>query len=196
MNTYNELTGFSSAHYVGPLETVYIGSAIDQAVGAVESFQELSDAVIKGIRDVTIFNPLTAYNNAQRAKTVSQLLFVKNMNEAAISKSQGAAFAWRNQPSFGVPIEIDYFARSKKPFFIVNLSGKGLGLYLKSAIEESFGFECETLDELSLYVEAYNELALDGKLCEGPLYKIKADVTRLFKQKSDGFKTKEVKEEI
>lgn len=189
MKTYNEITSFSASHFVGPLETIYVGSAIDQAKGAVESFQELSDAVVKGARDITVFNPLTAYNNAQKAKTVNQLLFVKNMNEAAISKAQGAAFAWRNQPSFGVPVEIDYFARARKPFFVVNLSGKNLGLYLRSAIEESLGFQCETLDDLTTYVEAYNELAVEGKLCEIPLHQIKSEVNRVVKQKTDGFRT-------
>ena len=98
--SYGDLTNCASAHYCGPIDTLYIGSAIDQSVGFMECFQELGDAVLKGDDSIVIFNPLSAYINAKNAKTPIQLQFVKYMNETAISKSQAAAFAWRNQPSF------------------------------------------------------------------------------------------------
>lgn len=187
MKNYHDITNtVSTVNSIGPLETFYIGSAIDQAVGAVECFTELSDAVIKGAGDITIFNPLTAYNNAQKAKSPEQLLFVKRMNETAISKSQGAAFAWRNQPSFGVPVEIDYFSRAMKPFFIVNMSGKNLGLYLRSAIEESLGFQCETLEKLTQYVKAYNDLAQKGAFSGMQVYQIKSAVEKEVSEMTEG----------
>ena len=187
--SYGDLTNCAAAHYCGPIDTLYIGSAIDQSVGFMECFEELGEAVLKADEKIVIFNPLTAYINAKNAKTPEQLLFVKYLNETAISKSQAAAFAWRNQPSFGVPVEIDYFARAKKPFFVCNMSGKNLGLYLRSAVEESLGFVSTDLDTMSIQVKAYNTLANNGALADKAIHQVKAEVEKIVKlemEKSKG----------
>lgn len=175
-NSYFELTKSHPQAISTTIETLYIGSPIDQAVGAVESLEQLADAVLKGDDGITIFNPLTAYNNAMNAESITQLNFVRHINEFVIGKAQAAAFAWRAQPSFGVPIEIDYFARSGKPFFVCNLSDKKLGLYLRSAIAERFGFVAESLDELSELIESFNQLSRAGAFTNLGLTAVKQKV--------------------
>lgn len=194
MKNYSDLTLKAKSKFFGTMQTIYIGSPIDQAVGMFECFKELADAVLAGDNKVTIFNPLTAYVNAHKAESSHQLFYVKKINEYVISQSDAAAFAWRNQPTFGVPLEIDYFARAGKPFFICNLSGKGLGLYVKALVAENYGFISESLEEMSVQIKAFNELMDNGDLLDHAenLVYIKAAVARKVKQLTNGFETEEV----
>lgn len=143
---------------------MYIGGAIDQAVGAVESFQQISDAILKA-GNITLFNPLTAYVNAQNAESSAQLNYVRSVNEWAVKTAPAAAFVWRAQPSFGVPLEIDQFGKSGKPMFIVNLSGKKLGLYARTNIMDNpNAFVMESLDQLPIAINAYSSYNEPNKL--------------------------------
>lgn len=119
---------------------VYIGSAIDTALGSpAEQFKDLASAVVEAFPDqsAVIFNPLTAYVNAQSAKTKRDLEFIVNMNTKAVMQSDIGFFSWTKSQSYGVPIEINSFANSHRPFVLWVRDGAKIGLYLQKDIMES-----------------------------------------------------------
>ena len=121
--------------YKGVHMQVYIGSAIDTSFGSPEEqFKELSDLVINTLGDsVVLYNPLTAFGNAHRAVDVADLEFVVAINTAAINRCQAGVFIWTDSPSYGVPVEIENFSQSMKPFVVWNRASKSPGLYLRYA---------------------------------------------------------------
>lgn len=119
---------------------VYIGSAIDTALGPPEEqYKDLVDVVLSAFpgQSVVIFNPLTAYSNAHAASKLEDIEFVCKLNEKAVELADMAVFSWTKSPSFGVPLEIQEFARAKKPFVVWMREGSKSGLYLKRAVEWS-----------------------------------------------------------
>lgn len=115
---------------------IYIGSAIDTSLGSPEEqFKELSNLVATTLGDsVVIYNPLTAFGNAHKITEQEDLEFVVKMNTSAVERCQAGVFVWTDSPSYGVPLEIENFSSSMKPFIVWNKGSKKPGLYLRYAM--------------------------------------------------------------
>lgn len=122
---------------------IYIGSAIDTALGAPEEqFKELAEIAKAAFpnQSVVVFNPLTAYINASSADNPADLEYICKLNFQALDQADLALFGYTNSPSFGVPLEIERCAEQNKPFVVWMREGARSGIYLKRAVSQSGTF--------------------------------------------------------
>ena len=114
---------------------VYIGSPIDTSLGSPqEQFEELGNAVIEADPNVLVFNPLTAFMNAVNIGFGKRsCAYVEAINYQALSNADIGVFVWNSSPSFGVPLEIHWCQKLRKPA-IVWVKSK-TGIYLINALD-------------------------------------------------------------
>lgn len=115
---------------------VYVGAPIDTSKPEhppAEQFQELITHVARGLGyRCIIYNPYAAFENAGHPRVSPvDFEFVVRINEEALTRCNLGVFVWNGSPSYGVPNEIETLSQ-RAPVVILNLTGKPLGLYLRS----------------------------------------------------------------
>lgn len=130
---------------------IYLGGAIDHADDKARNlFNEVADALVSALgKKTVIFNPFSAFINANACADPALDAYVININNTALYAAEMAIFIWSHAQSFGVPLEIASRAKAKKPFMVLNVSGKTPGIYMRdTVINSGFGKFVESVEDL------------------------------------------------
>ena len=139
------------------MSSVYLGGAIDFAdEKSLNLFQEISNEIVATLGpDVVIFNPLSAFNNANKSSSPRDDEFVVAINKLALIQADLAVFIWSGALTFGVPIEIYKRVEAGGPILVINTSGRSPGIYMRHFLSQVDGRITSTKTELCAALEDF-----------------------------------------
>lgn len=139
------------------MSSIYLGGAIDFAdEKSLNLFKEISDAIVSTLgKNVVIFNPLSAFNNANKSSFPHDDEYVVAINKLALIRADLAVFIWSGALTFGVPIEVFKRVQSGGPVLVYNTSGRSPGIYMRHFVALVDGQITSTKTELCAALEDF-----------------------------------------